>query len=452
MKTIKISLFVLLAIGFVSCKKYLDAKPDATLAIPSTLKDLQGLLDNYSTMNSQFTGGGEILTDNYYLKPEDWASMYWQYERDYYIWQKDDQNDADWSQPYSNIFTCNLILETLEKIKTFPSEQIMARNIKGSALFFRASYFYSLVQLFAKGYNKNTAEKDPGIPLRLVTDFDKKSTRATVQQTYEQIIGDLKQAVPLLPLNFSLKTRPTKAAAYGSLARTYLAMQDYNNANLYADSCLSLYNELIDYNSLDSNSPNPISRFNKEIIFQAISLSQDPIAPYTAKIDSNFYGSYSKNDLRKVIYFSDNGDGTHSFKGDYDGGSENWGHSYTGIVTDEQYLIKAECSARLGKTEDALKYLNDLLKKRYNAASFTPITSTDSIKLLIVILNERRKELLFRGIRLTDLKRLNQDVRFADTLTRELNGTVYTLLPNDSRYVALIPKIVIDLSGIEQNK
>src|SRR6185312_12811250 len=98
------------------------------------------------------------------------------------------------------------------------------------------------------------------------------------------------------------------------------------------------------------------------------------------------------------------------------------------------------------------KYLNDLLKKRYNAASFTPITSTDSIKLLIVILNERRKELLFRGIRLTDLKRLNQDVRFADTLTRELNGTVYTLLPNDSRYVALIPKIVIDLSGIEQNK
>ncbi len=65
MKTIKIGLFVLLAIGFVSCKKYLDAKPDATLAIPSTLKDLQGLLDYYGKMNSQFSGGGEILTDSY---------------------------------------------------------------------------------------------------------------------------------------------------------------------------------------------------------------------------------------------------------------------------------------------------------------------------------------------------------------------------------------------------
>jgi hypothetical protein len=452
MKTIKISLFLLLAIGFASCKKYLDAKPDATLAIPSNLKDLQGLLDNYSTMNSQFCGGGEILTDTYYLKPEDWASMYWQYERDYYIWQKNDQNDADWSEAYANIFTCNLILETLGKLKTLPSEQTTAENIKGSALFFRGSYFYSLVQLFAKGYNKNTSATDLGIPLRLTTEFDEKSKRSTIQETYEQIINDLKNAVLLLPLNSSLKTRPTKAAAYGSLARTYLSMEDYANANLYADSCLALNNDLIDYNSLDTNSPNPISRFNKEIIFQAISLSEDPIAPYTAKIDSNLYNSYSENDLRKLIYFSDNGDGSYSFKGDYDGGSENWGHSFTGIVTDEQYLIKAECSARLGETEEALKYLNGLLQKRYNNTNFTPVTLTDSIELLSRILKERKKELLFRGVRLTDLKRLNQDPRFENTLTRELNGTTYTLLPNDKRYIALIPKTVIDISGMDQNE
>lgn len=452
MKTIRIGLIVLFVLALASCKKYLDAKPDATLAIPSTLKDLQGLLDNYSAMSSQFTGGGEILADNYYLNPEDWASMYWSYERNYYIWQKDDHNDADWSQPYTNIFTCNLILETLGKIGISPSHLITAQEIKGSALFFRASYFYSLVQLFAKGYDKTTAGTDPGIPLRLLTDFEVPSRRATVQQTYDQIISDFKQSVELLLTNSSLKTRPVKAAAYGSLARTYLTMQDYINANLYADSCLQLYNALIDYNSLDSNAADPINRFNTEIIFQAISLSQDPLSPSICKIDSNFYRSYGENDLRKVICFSDNGDGTYSFKGDYDGGSENWGHCFTGIVTDEQYLIKAECCARLGKTTDALTYLNELLSKRYRVGDFTPVTTTDSLELLSTILKERRKELLFRGTRLTDLKRLNQDQNFAVTLTRELNGKVYTLLPNDLRYVGLIPKIVIDLSGIEQNK
>jgi hypothetical protein len=450
MKTIRICLLLFMAIAIFSCKKYLDAKPDAKLSTPSTLKDLQSLLDYYG-MNSQFTGGAEIFTDNYYLKPEDWASLYREYQRNYYIWQKDDNSNVDWSQPYTNIFTCNLVLETLNSKTWSASEQTLSKNIRGAALFFRASYFYGLAQFFAKGYDKNTATSDLGISLRLSTDFKEKSTRATVKQTYDRIITDLKEAAFLLPLNSSLKTRPTKAAAYGSLARTYLAMQDYVNANAYADSCLSLRDVLLDYNSLDSNAADPISRFNDEVIFQAISLSVDPIAPYTCKIDSNLYKSYSSDDLRKIICFAANSDGTHSFKGDYDGGSENWGHSFTGIVTDEQYLIKAECEARLGKTKEALNYLNALMIKRYRTGSFTSLTTTDSLVLLTLILNERRKELLFRGTRLTDLKRLNLDPGFAVTLTRELNGTYYHLAPNDSRYVALIPKIVIDFSGMNQN-
>jgi starch-binding outer membrane protein, SusD/RagB family len=450
MKTIKIFIILSLVTGLFSCKKYLDAKPDAKLATPSSLKDLQALLDNYG-MNSQFTGSAEIFADNYYLKSEDWASLYWGYQRSYYIWQKDDNSNVDWAQPYTNIFTCNLILENLKILPIVPLQQVTSENIKGAALFFRASYFYGLVQLFAKGYDKNSAETDLGIALKLSTDFKVKSTRATVKQTYDRIISDLKEAVLLLPLNSSIKTRPVKAAAYGSLARVYLSMQDYVNAGNYADSCLSLYSVLMDYNSLDSNDVNPIKRFNKEIIFQAISLSVDPIAPYTCKIDSVLYRSYNSNDLRRVIYFARNPDGSYNFKGDYDGGSENWGHSFTGIITDEQYLIKAECDARLGKTEDALKYLNALRVKRYRASGFTPVITTDSVGLITIILNERRKELLFRGTRLTDLKRLNQDSRFAVTLTRKLNGTIYQLAPNDLRYVASIPKTVIDISGMEQN-
>jgi hypothetical protein len=450
MKTIKLFIFVLLIIVSFSCKKYLDAKPDAKLSTPSSLNDLQQLLDYYG-MNSQFTGSSAILADNYYLPDDTWESLYWEYQRNYYIWQKDENDVVDWSQPYTNIFTCNVVLETLKTSSWSKSDQILANNLKGAALFFRASYFYSLAQLFCKGYNKSTAESDLGIPLRLSTDFKEKSSRSSVKQTYDQIIEDLKEAASLLPVSSSLKTRPTKSAAYGSLARTYLAMQDYIDADANADSCLKLYNVLVDYNSLDSNAANPISRFNDEVIFQAVSLNVDPISPNNCKIDSNLYKSYSVNDLRRVILFSDNGDGTHSFKGDYDGGSEDWGHSFTGIVTDEQYLIKAECDARLGKIEGALENINNLLAKRYRRDSLTTITTTNADSLLTYILEERRKELLFRGTRVTDLKRLNQDPRFAITLTRKLKGTTYDLQPNDPAYVALIPKVVIDMSGMKQN-
>ncbi|KAA9038740.1 RagB/SusD family nutrient uptake outer membrane protein [Ginsengibacter hankyongi] len=451
MKTIKILLLLLAVTSLGSCKKYLDAKPDQALATPSTLQDLQELLDYYG-LNTQFPNGTEILADNYYLTFPNWSSIFRVNQRDYYIWKPNSNNDLEWNQPYTNIYTCNLVLETLKKISYAESDQPVADHIQGTALFLRGSYFYSLAQLFAKAYDKTTATTDPGIPLRLSTDVTQKSTRASLEETYRQIIKDFKQAVSLVPVNVSIKTKPSKAAAYGALARTYLAMQDYSNAALYADSCLDLYNTLIDYNSLNSTAPIPFSRFNDEVIFHATAYAVQPLAPKICKIDSNLYNSYDTNDLRKVIFFKSNGNGTYGFKGDYDGSSNNGnGHSFTGIVTDEQYLILAECDARLGKTSDALHYLNALLEKRWRSGEFIAVTVTDHTALLTLILKERRKELLFRALRLTDLKRLNKDLNYQVTVYRNLNGTVYILPPNDNRYVALIPKTVIGISGMQQN-
>jgi hypothetical protein len=54
-------------------------------------------------------------------------------------------------------------------------------------------------------------------------------------------------------------------------------------------------------------------------------------------------------------------------------------------------------------------------------------------------------------LRWIDLRRLNTDSRYAVTLTRNLNNQIYTLPPNDQRYVLPIPDLEIKLSGIEQN-
>lgn len=448
---IKSLLFACFVPIFFACNKFLDKKPSASLTTISTLDDLQHLLDYCDVLNNSYPSGEEIFTDNFYLNDEDWAALSQEYERNFYLWIKDDNTQTNWQAPYSAIYYCNLVLESLPEIKVKESEKNTANAIEGAACFLRAFYFYGLSQFYCENYDITKASNQLGIPLKLKTVNTEKIYRSTLQKTYEQIINDYKRALLLLPENQSYKTRPSRAAGYGALARTYLAMGDYQDASLYADSCLSLYDELIDYNELDASSDYPIERFNKEVIFHAISVSAAPLRPTICRIDSLLHDSYNDNDLRKQVLFYDNGDGSFSFKADYDGGTDNYGHVFSGIVTDEIFLIKAECEARLGNTITARGFLNELLQKRYDTINFQPVMETNPENLLNLILKERRKELLFRGTRLTDLKRLNQETKYAVTIKRYTNGINYKLNPGDSRYVAQIPERVIELDDIEQN-
>ena len=97
--------------------------------------------------------------------------------------------------------------------------------------------------------------------------------------------------------------------------------------------------------------------------------------------------------------------------------------------------------------------LNSLLVKRWANGTFTPYTAVDAADALNQILTERRKELLYRGLRWTDLRRLNKSPATAITLTRTVNGQIYTLPPNDPRYLYAIPDNVMtsNSSGMKQN-
>ncbi len=107
---------------------------------------------------------------------------------------------------------------------------------------------------------------------------------------------------------------------------------------------------------------------------------------------------------------------------------------------DELYLVRAESYARAGNATAAMADLNTLLRTRWQAGTYTDMVAASPDDALAKILPERRKELLFRNIRWADLKRLNKDTRFAVTLSRTVNGTTYTLPPNDLRYQVLLPE------------
>ncbi|WP_286834445.1 RagB/SusD family nutrient uptake outer membrane protein [Sphingobacterium sp. UBA7038] len=166
-----------------------------------------------------------------------------------------------------------------------------------------------------------------------------------------------------------------------------------------------------------------------------------------AKVDSILYGLYHSDDLRKVAFFKSNNNGTYGFKGSYEGSAS----LFDGITTAEILLIRSECYARSGKVELALSDLNHLMLNRWNnRKTFIPVETDSQKKALEIILLERRKELLMRGLRWMDIKRLNKEGA-GITLQRKLNGQTYTLHPGDQRFALPIPEDIIALTGMPQN-
>ncbi len=83
-------------IFFSACKKsdFLDAKPDQSLVVPSTLADYQAILDNDDVMNGAANGGrglvpemGETGADNYYVSDDNFNSTLTPLYQNYYIWK-----------------------------------------------------------------------------------------------------------------------------------------------------------------------------------------------------------------------------------------------------------------------------------------------------------------------------------------------------------------------------
>ena len=440
------SLFFLASFMLISCKKYLDAKTDKSLVIPSSLADAQALLDNYHWVNGFYPSLGDESDDNFYLLPTYFNSIS-VLRRGHHIWAEETTDENDWGYMYQIVLDANIAIETVDKQPSSISNSIEGKSIKGAAFFFRAYAFYQLVQYYCLPYNSSTSSSDLGIPLRLSSDETIVSKRATLEASWQQIVADFKTAISLLPVTNYPLSRPSKEAAYAALARTCLDMSDYELAGKYADSSLQLNQTLIDFNTLNSSLSYPFQRFNQETIFSSVVQGTGTFFPTNYRVDSLLYQSFDTNDLRRVIYFVSNGPGTVGFKGSYDGTNV----PFNGLATDEMYLIRAESEARAGLKDSAMADLNKLLSTRWKAGTFVPLIANNSDEALNIILTERRKELILRGTRWFDLRRLNQETRFAKTLIRVQNGITYTLPANDPRYTFLIPTQVIALTGMQQN-
>lgn len=444
---IKIVLSFTILYGLMGCEEFLEIKSDLTLSTPESLDDIQALLDNpQMTLSTSFN---HVSADEYFLYYGDWE-VYDETTQEAYIWDPQLNNFSDWYEQYRAIFYANTALFNLDNYSIAGSEATK-ESLRGSAFFYRAFAFFQIAQLYASQYDVESSSSGLGIPLRLTANFNDPSTRPSLKQTYDQIVGDLQTAFTLLPSSSVSKSRPTSMACYALLARINLQIGDYQKAKENADVCLAFNNNLIDFNTLEPTDAYPLGDFktNPEIVFYSKTDAPITANDSRAKVEAGLYSSFETNDLRKGIYFRDNGDGTYAFKGNYSGAYD----LFTGVANDELYLIRAESQARLGNKDEAMADLNTLLAERYDA-SFVPLSAASADEALEIILTERKKELMYRGTRWSDLRRLNSDASFDIILERDFtsgNGQVYTLPPNDLRYTLLIPLEVMRQSSLSQN-
>lgn len=442
-----------------SCSKstFLLENPSGNFVKPETLAHCQALLNNAELLNTTPVQGEQSAND-YYCLPAYYDGLTGLDQR-LYTWQKELYGNMtqvpDWNKPYEQLYVLNLVLETLAGITPdVDSVRQQWRYCKGYALFMRSYVFHNLAQLFAPEYDAGTAGATPGIVLPLQTKWTTTARRESLAITYEQIIAGLQEARDLVPEGLPVNYRhlPGRLAVYAMLARVYLTMRNYRQAGMYADSCLQQYDVLMDFNTLRYPATGEkflIPVINTETLYRSWMIEGNLIGVAVFRnsiIDSTLYGEYEPNDLRKKIYFGINAQGLPYMRNGYSGSI----YAFSGLAIDEVLLMRAECLAVQGNTIAALAHLDRLLVKRYVTNTYVNKQVTDSATAVAMVRAERRKELIYRGLRWPDLRRYNKEGA-GITLQRVVHGQPYQLLPGSRNYTLPIPANVLQGTAIEQN-
>ena len=446
-----ILLFLCSLTVLTSCSRFLEAVPDRSLALLTSVEQYEQML-NTDDLYLNMPAIPDFSADDYYVETETWQSMPIR-SRNSYAWSSDIYEGSsasgitqDWSIPYQLIYKVNVVITGLEESSW--DRDAHFNEILAQALFVRAFQHYVLQETYGQPFNPASADSDLGIPLRLNSDLEAPIERATVRQTFDQIITDLLKSFDLFDVPYRNDNTywGSKAAVSAMLSRVYLTMQDYENALKYADISLSFKNTLLDYKSLYPGFVMS-SVSHPEILNTAWIIGNSGIfVSSRTYVDTTLYEMYDEQDLRKQVFFREVNDRI-IFNRFYSGN----GNPFAGLAIDEVYLNRAECRARTGNLSGALDDLNTLRRNRFTLEGFVELNLANTPDALVAVLDERRRELVLRGTRWTDLRRLNQDDRFEKALLRQLDRE-YTLPPNDPRYAIQIPPYEVVQTKIPQNE
>jgi hypothetical protein len=446
MKKNTLIIIVLFSLLLGACQDFLDAKPEKNLVIPDTLDDYQALLDAEPRSMNSSTKLGFLSSDELVLG-DPLVNLISLDERAAYLWTGEfylpDDIGVDWYFSYAKVFYANIVIDGIRDYEpSSAQDQERAVQLDASARFYRAFGHFSVATQFMGAYDPSKPNA-PGIPIRKTADINAASPRISAKEVFDFIRADLEIARNTLP---DFPDKPTRASAWAAealLSRICLYMQDYEAAFIHSSNALTIKDELMDFNQLNNSLRYIFPRFNKEVIHHAAMFTGRFTGNRQLFVSPELYNLYDSSDLRKELLFSKSTTPNRmNVAGRYTGDFL----LFTGLATDEVMLDRAEAAARIGNDAKALEDLNKLLKMRIKSNVFQPIEGVSGKNLVKRIGEERRKELLFRGVRWLDLRRYNLDPEMALPLRRIWNTGEFNLAPNSERYVFPIPPREIRLN------
>jgi len=344
-----------------------------------------------------------------------------------------------WGNSYKIIAISNTVLDKISIVDT-----TVQANTIAQAKFIRAAVYYYLVNLFAKPYSDGAAATNLGVPITTAPTYQydsvkAKLSRSTVQQTYDQIIADLKDAIAKDDSYY-----PAKAL----LAKVYLVMGDYTNAAATADDVISNGGyQLADTYDKEFNN----SGATNEDIFSIAQTSQSNSGTTNGGIET-FYAPQKglptgyvggrgdiMADSAYFTYFDDPADFRQTYftkgtsisgkKGTYPNKWQKFYSTIPIIRLADMYLIRGEANLQLG-TGNPDADINTI-RARAKAGPLAGATQQDFV-------DERFREFGFEGDRFFTLKRLKMDI----------DGIPY----DDKTLVLPIPQSEIDVNkNLKQN-
>jgi hypothetical protein len=311
----------------------------------------------------------------------------------------------------------------------------LKKQLRGEMLLVRALNYFYLVNLFGD------------LPLVTSTDFriNQMLPRSSVQQVWDLILADLRQAKNDLPSSYSSagRIRPTRFAAAALLARVYLYQQNWSNAEAEATevinsgqySLATLTNIFLTTSSEAIWQLSPVSSTINTAEGNQFIPSSATAKPVFV-ITTYLFNAFESNDQRKTNWLKSNTvSGTvyyYPYKYKVRTAAPPYTEYYMVLRLAEQYLIRAEARAQQNNITGALDDLN----KIRNRAGLLNTTANSQQTLLSAIQQENRIEFMFEwGHRWLDLKRTGQ----ADAVLQPIK------FPNWQSTDALYPILQYDL-------
>jgi tetratricopeptide (TPR) repeat protein len=434
-------LLLLISTTLSSCNKFLDITPKGKTVLNTVtsfdqwLNDMTVLSTGPATLNN-FADNVDFVTIKLPITGTRDLSYTWQEQ----IYDVQAINAPLWRDHFAKINKFNSVLATIDQA-TNGTERKKA-GLKAEALLGRAAEFVYLVNEFGPMYDSLTAKNDLSVPYLTSNDVAQViPPRGTVQEVYDRIIADIKDALPYLPEdNSNNRVRGSVAAGYSILARVYLFAGNYEEAAKYAQSALqSTTAQLINYNQ-----PFPASTL--------LTLRQDAIHAQgggsNATVTLEFAQSFDPNDLRLLLFFTNTDGRTYTQRGAtayIAGPSSPTGQYNSSTSVQEMMLIIAEAAARKGDLNTALSQLNELRKYRFSPSAWKELSSDNKETVLDWVLRERSFEFPFHCIRWFDMRRYDKEGRMGVIKRYDGAGNeIASLPPHSPRYTLQIPTQIMN--------